>query len=278
MPNKINSSLDFQSVAAILNLPAPAANGSPARLADLNTLEAAIAGFAFVPVVARAASTSGVGGNINIAAPGATLDGVTLTSGTDIVLLTAQTTASQNGLWLFNGAAAPLTRANDQTGQQITYKAGSVVVVGPDGASNGKTLWLQTTDNPVVGTTSLTFSQFGTTIIAGTGLSLAGQTLSLSSPVALSNGGTGQTTAAGARSALGASGVYQYTTSASAASYTITHGLNNAYPTVACWNTSTGLQEQCTVQSTGVNSLVVSSEAWTASPPASGLYQFVIVG
>jgi hypothetical protein len=47
---------------------------------------------------------------------------------------------------------------------------------------------------------------------------------------------------------------------------------------VQCWNTSTGLQEQCTVQSTGVNSVVVSSEAWTAAPPASGLYQFVVVG
>lgn len=50
-----------------------------------------------------------VAGNITLATPGATLDGLTAASG-EVFLLTAQTTASQNGPYVFNGAAAAMTR------------------------------------------------------------------------------------------------------------------------------------------------------------------------
>lgn len=50
--------------------------------------------------------------NLAVSAPGATIDGVTLATG-DRVLLTAQSTASQNGIWSWNGAAAALTRPLD---------------------------------------------------------------------------------------------------------------------------------------------------------------------
>lgn len=48
--------------------------------------------------------------NVTIATPGATIDGVAPVSGTDIILLTAQSTASQNGPWIWNGAASAMTR------------------------------------------------------------------------------------------------------------------------------------------------------------------------
>src|SRR5262249_39106680 len=56
---------------------------------------------------------------------------------------------------------------------------------------------LTTTGTITVGTTALTFTQFSGAgeITAGTGLSKSGNTLSLTTPVAVANGGTGATSA-----------------------------------------------------------------------------------
>jgi hypothetical protein len=64
----------------------------------------------------RAAPTS----NVSIASPGATIDGVTAASG-DIFLLTGQTTGSENGPYIWNGAAVAMTRAGnwDSTAEAV---------------------------------------------------------------------------------------------------------------------------------------------------------------
>lgn len=63
------------------------------------------------------------GGNVNIANPGtSTFDGISFSVG-DRLILTSQTTASQNGIWVFNGSASALTRPSD-------YAAGSVRLPG----------------------------------------------------------------------------------------------------------------------------------------------------
>ena len=56
----------------------------------------------------RVASTA----NVTVSAPGTTIDGVTMTNG-DLVLLTGQTTGTENGPYVFNGAAAAMTRATN---------------------------------------------------------------------------------------------------------------------------------------------------------------------
>lgn len=48
--------------------------------------------------------------NVNLASPGTTIDGVTMSSG-DVVLLYGQTTGSQNGPYVWNGASVSMTRA-----------------------------------------------------------------------------------------------------------------------------------------------------------------------
>ena len=48
-------------------------------------------------------------GNVTISAPGAAIDGVTLSPG-DLVLVWLQTNGLENGLYVFNGAAAAMTR------------------------------------------------------------------------------------------------------------------------------------------------------------------------
>ena len=49
---------------------------------------------------------------MSISGPGAGIDGVTLSSG-DRVLLKNQSTGSENGIYVFNGAASTMTRATD---------------------------------------------------------------------------------------------------------------------------------------------------------------------
>ena len=127
---------------------------------------------------ARVAAT----GNINIAAPGAVIDGVTLstTPTPDIVLVPAQTIGTQNGLYLFNGAASPMTRAtNADISAEVTSGLFVFVVEGTVNASAGFTL---VTPGPIVlGTTALTFTQTSGAgqITAGLGQSKAGNVLNV---------------------------------------------------------------------------------------------------
>jgi hypothetical protein len=92
-----------------------------------------------VPVIAgvQCAATA----NVNIASAPASVDGFSfVSSGLDTVLLTAQSTPSQNGPWVWNGAGSALTRPTD-------WPAGGAVTTGrlvqvQNGTVNGGTLWM----------------------------------------------------------------------------------------------------------------------------------------
>ena len=116
-----------------------------------------------------------VGSNVNTASPGANLDGVAMAAG-DRALLTNQTTASQNGIWVWNGAAVAMTRALDADSEADLLGASVFVLEG----TSADTLWVLTTDAPLtVGTTALTWTQFNSAgdIVGGNGLTKTGNTL-----------------------------------------------------------------------------------------------------
>lgn len=96
--------------------------------------------------------------NLNLAAPGASPDGVALAVG-DRMLVKAQTLGQENGLYDWNGAATPATRSADaDTGTELT--AGMVTIV--EEGTNADQLWLLATNNPIiVGTTVLAFTRIG---------------------------------------------------------------------------------------------------------------------
>lgn len=123
----------------------------------------------------RAAST----GNLTLTAPGASIDGVSMSSG-DRVLVKDQTTGSENGIYLWNGAASTMTRATDaDVSAEVT--AGMAVFVS-EGTTNGDKAFILTTNDPItVGSTSLVFTQFGGGSLptAGAGLTLSGSTLNI---------------------------------------------------------------------------------------------------
>lgn len=123
---------------------------------------------------ARAAAT----GNVNIASPGATMDGVALVSG-DRVLLMNQSTQSQNGIYVWNGAATPLTRPvdADTDGELAPGTAVSVTA----GTVNGDKTFVIISDTPIViGTTAMVWSPIGggTPYTASNGVALSGQNFS----------------------------------------------------------------------------------------------------
>jgi hypothetical protein len=97
--------------------------------------------------------------NVVVSAPGATLDGVALAAG-DRVLLTAQTTASQNGLWQWNGAAVAMTRTTDYPTSSTDHAAADVVVEVREGTLYSTTRWRLTTAGAItIDTTTTTWSQ-----------------------------------------------------------------------------------------------------------------------
>ena len=121
----------------------------------------------------RVASTA----NVTVSGPGAAIDGITLSSG-DRVLLKNQSTASQNGIYVFNGAASALTRATDaDANAEVT--AGMFVFV-EEGTVNADQGFVLTTDGTItVGSTSLSFTQFSGAgqIVAGDAITKTGNQL-----------------------------------------------------------------------------------------------------
>ena len=121
----------------------------------------------------RVASTA----TVTVSGPGAAIDGITLSSN-DRVLLKNQSTASENGIYVFNGAASALTRATDaDSSAEVTAGLFTFVEEGTVNADSGFVL---TTDGTItVGSTALAFAQFSGAgqIVAGDGMTKSGNQL-----------------------------------------------------------------------------------------------------
>lgn len=98
--------------------------------------------------------------NIDLSSAPASIDGVTLSSG-NRVLVKDQTTASQNGIYVFNGAASAMTRSTDTDGTPSNEVTTGMYCFAIEGTANAESGWILTTSDPItVGTTALTFAQF----------------------------------------------------------------------------------------------------------------------
>lgn len=116
----------------------------------LAQLAAQAAGLVFKGAVRVATAT-----NVNVASAPSTVDGVAPTSGVDVVLLTGQSTGSQNGPYVWNGAGVAMTRpANwDTTGEAVP---GSLWVVQQGTFDNQ--LAIMSNDTFTLGSTTATFA------------------------------------------------------------------------------------------------------------------------
>lgn len=182
-------------------------------------------------------------------ASGQAIDGVTLATG-DRILVKDQATGGENGIYTVNASGAPTRAADSDTAAEVLQAA----VLVEEGTVNADRLFVNTTNNPItLGTTALVFVQIGgaTSYTAGNGITIAGTTitavvapsggLTLTASglglgtVTVALGGTGATTAAGARANLGVPGKYsQAIGDGSATSIAVVHNLGsqNAQATV----------------------------------------------
>lgn len=146
------------------------ADGSAATDAvNKQQLDAAVRGLDWKQEVV-AASTA----NVNLAAPGTSLDGVTLTAN-DRILLKDQTDPAENGIYIWTASGSALTRALDA--DSAAELSGATVTV-QRGTVNADRVYRVTTDDPItLGTTAITMAQVGGgggSYTAGNGLTLSG--------------------------------------------------------------------------------------------------------
>lgn len=115
--------------------------------------------------------------NLNLAAPGASIDGVALSNG-DRFLAAGQTTASENGIYVFNGAATPATRSTDA--DEDAEVTSQLRVAIEEGTRADQTAYLATNDPITVGVTNLNF-QFNNPValVGGDGIDISGGTVSV---------------------------------------------------------------------------------------------------
>jgi hypothetical protein len=287
------------------------ANGTDSNDAvNLSQLQSIQAGLD--PKASVRAATTG-----NITLSGAqTIDGVSIIAG-DRVLVKDQSTGSENGIWV--AAAGAWSRAADaDSDAEVTAGMFAFVEEGTTNGDSGWTL--STNNPIVVGTTALSFVQFSSAaaITAGAGLTKTGNTVDVigtadritvnsdsidiastyvgqntittlgtvttgtwsATTIAVNKGGTGSTTAAGARTNLGAVGKYSALigngSSTTIAITQATHGLAaDSTNIVAVYEVSTSDQVLCDVN---VDSSTGDVELSFAVAPASNALRCVIMG
>lgn len=119
-----------------------------------------------------------------------TIDGITVTAG-QRVLIKDQSTAANNGIYVASASAWSRSTDADTWSELV----GASVFVS-SGSLNANTSWVTNiASSGTLGVTAVTFVQFGaaSSYTAGTGLTLAGNQFSLTTPVAIAFGGTNST-------------------------------------------------------------------------------------
>jgi hypothetical protein len=262
MSKKIFTDFDFQSVSKITNLPAPSSNGDAATKSYVDSL---VEGLAWKDSC-RVATQS----NTNLSSPGATIDGVTMVS-QDRVLVRSQTTASQNGIYVWNGAAVAMTRSLDANIFAELEAAVTTIEEGTSAASS----YRQDQVNGTIDTSTVNWVSFGVSVPSAS-TSTAG-TVRLATQTEV-NTGTDATIAVTPSTLASWSGrVKKYATSigdGSATSYTVTHNLASLDVTVTVFANSTGDEVITDVTHATTNTLTIVF----ASAPSSNAYRVVVVG
>jgi hypothetical protein len=148
MARKFFTDIDLQSASKVVNVPTPTAAGDAV---PKSYVDSAVEGLAW-----KDSARVGTQSNIDLANPGATIDGITMAS-QDRVLVRNQSTQSQNGIYVWNGASTALTRSLDAS----TFAELEQAVITVEEGSDAGTTWRQTGINGTIDSSNVLFTSFG---------------------------------------------------------------------------------------------------------------------
>jgi hypothetical protein len=252
------ASLDFQNVARLKNVPQSVANGQPVVHEQLL---GAIQGLSWKDNV-RSASTA----NVTVSAPGATIDGVTMAT-SDRFLLKNQTAQTENGIYIWNGAASPATRALDA---DTFDEMESAVATVDEGTVNAGTRWRQTQVNGVIGTNNVVWASDAAAAAASETVSGVAE---IATQAETDTGTDDARIVTPLKLATYANRAKRFSTNigdGSATSIAVTHNLNTDDVHVSVYSTS-GVKARvdCDIQRTSVNAVTLVFDAGLAPAAAS---------
>lgn len=263
MARQILTDYDFNNVSRITNLPNAASDQEPATLAQLKSQ---IEGLAWKDS-ARVKTQS----NIDLSAPGSSIDGISLSSG-DRVLVASQSTASQNGIYVWNGAATPATRALDAS----TFAELEAAVVTVEEGTDAGTTWRQTEVNGTIDSSTVTWTAFGAVVPAASE-STAGK-IEIATQGETDTGTDDTRAITPLKLKTWSLAPKRYSTDigdGSNTSYTVTHNLGTREVTVVVYRNSGNYDEvECEVRHTSTTALTLVFSA----APTSNQFRVVVVG
>lgn len=263
---KVGNNLDFLGNSRVLNLPAPGSANEPARLIDLSNYIEGIKHKAPVAVATQ--------GNINLAAPGDTIDGIDLSvSENKRVLVKAQTDPEDNGIYIWNGSALPMTRSADAS----TAGELNSALVDVEGGTNEGTNWRQTATIVTLGTDDINWASYGTAAPPASDTTPGVIEIATQAEV---NAGTASNLAVTPETLSNYTGLLRkYSTQigdGSAVTFAVTHSLGTRLVNVSVFNTTTYEDIIVDIVRTDTNTVTINFEA--GNVPTSNQYTVVVIG
>jgi len=262
MSKKIFADFDFQSVSKVINLPSPSSSGDAASKSYVDSLVEGLAWKDSCRVATQA--------NLNLSSPGATIDGITMAS-QDRVLVRAQSTASENGIYVWNGASTAMTRSLDAS----TFAELEQAVTTVEEGTSAAVTYRQDQVNGTIGSSTISWVSFGTSAPAASE-STAG-IAELATQAETDAGTDDLRIVTPLKLATWSGRIKKYSTSigdGSATSYTVTHNLASRDVQVTVYNNSTYDEVITDVTHATTNTLTIVF----ASAPASNAYRVVVIG
>lgn len=262
MAKKIFTDFDFQSVSKVINLPSPSSSGDAASKSYVDSLVEGLAWKDSCRVATQA--------NLNLASPGATIDGITMAS-QDRVLVRAQSTASENGIYVWNGASTAMTRSLDAS----TFAELEQAVTTVEEGTSAATSYRQDQVNGTIGSSSVSWVTFGAAAPAASETTAG--IAELATQAETDAGTDDLRIVTPLKLATWSGRIKKYSVSigdGSATSYTVTHNLASRDVHVTIYNASTYDEVLTDVTHATTNTLTIVF----ATAPASNAYRVVVIG
>ena len=263
MARIVNTNLDFGAAAKVVNLPSPSDPGDAATKAYVDS---AVEGLSWKDSC-RVATQS----NISLTSPGSAIDGVTMASG-DRVLVRAQSTAADNGVYIWSGSAVTMTRSPDCSTAAELEQAITTV---EEGTSAGVT-YRQSTVNFTLGSGAVSWSVFGSA--AGSASETSAGVAEIATQSETDAGSDDARFVTPAKLAAWAGRLRKVSADfgdGSATQFDITHNLNTRDVQVEIYRNSGGYDTVIAdVSRISVNAIRIN----VTTAPASNAYRAVIVG